>query len=139
MPVFVDSPLAADMAEVYRRHPEYLDPALARQLEHDPGFLGGETVRYVRPVEESRQLTTRRGPCIVVASGRMLGADLVHAPDQHPARTGDRVLQLSPRGNDLPYPGGDPGDVSAALLGELPEGGRVDVEVLDVDGKLVGP
>ncbi len=71
LPVFVDSPLACSIAEVYRRHTDCLaDPSL-RWLEYDAA--GGETgIRYVRSLEESRQLATRRGPCVIVASGGML-------------------------------------------------------------------
>jgi hypothetical protein len=58
---------------------------------------------------------------------------------QHPARTGRRVLHLPPGGDDLADARSDPGRVAPALPRELPEGGRVDVQALDVDGELVGP
>jgi metallo-beta-lactamase family protein len=71
VPVFVDSPLAADIAEVYRRHPAYLSADTARQLQADPDFLGGQTIHYVRSAEESKHLATRREPCVVIASSGM--------------------------------------------------------------------
>jgi metallo-beta-lactamase family protein len=61
VPVFVDSPLSADIAAVYQH---YLDPGAA-------DVLGGPGVRYVRSVEESKQLSTRREPCVLVAPGGM--------------------------------------------------------------------
>jgi metallo-beta-lactamase family protein len=70
-PVYVDSPLAADIAGVYREHTDCLDPALAASMKDDPEFLGSDTVRYVRSFEESLLLSTRPGPCVLVASSGM--------------------------------------------------------------------
>jgi metallo-beta-lactamase family protein len=71
LPVFVDSPLAAEIAEVYARYPECFDRAAVPSLRHDPDFLEGPGVHYVRSVEESKELTERPGPCVVVAAGGM--------------------------------------------------------------------
>ncbi len=74
VPLYVDSKLAADIAEVYRRHPDCLaDPSL-RWLEQDTGAGG---VHYVRSAEESRRLSVRPGPCVIVASGGMCEAGRV--------------------------------------------------------------
>jgi metallo-beta-lactamase family protein len=70
-PVYIDSPLAADIAEVYRRHPGSLDEATARLAAEGDGLLTGPAVRYVRLAEESRELTARREPCVIVAPGGM--------------------------------------------------------------------
>jgi metallo-beta-lactamase family protein len=67
VPLYVDSKLASDIAEVYRRHPDCLaDPSL-RWLEP----AGGAGVRYVRSTEESKWLSAGREPCVIVASGGM--------------------------------------------------------------------
>jgi metallo-beta-lactamase family protein len=57
MPIYVDSPLAADVAEVYSRHYESL--------------TNGAAVHYVRQRQESQELAQARFPCVVVASGGM--------------------------------------------------------------------
>jgi metallo-beta-lactamase family protein len=80
VPLYVDSKLACDIAEVYRRHPDCLaDPSL-RWLEED-GAEGG--VIYVRSVEASKRLSTRTEPSIIVASGGMCEAGRVLGHLQH--------------------------------------------------------
>jgi metallo-beta-lactamase family protein len=75
VPLYVDSKLAHDIAEVYRRHPDCLaDPSL-RWLEADTGAGGG--VCYVRSAEASKRLSKRRDPCVIVASGGMCEAGRV--------------------------------------------------------------
>src|SRR5581483_8048475 len=79
LPVFVDSPLAADVADVYRSHLDALRPAAARQLQEACNFLEGPQLRYLRSVEESKQLNTMREPCVIVASGGMCeGGRILH-------------------------------------------------------------
>jgi metallo-beta-lactamase family protein len=69
-PVYIDSPLAADVADVYRRHPECLDDRTLRQLrEGDDPLDGG--VEYVRSADGSRDLAERREPCVIVAASAM--------------------------------------------------------------------
>jgi metallo-beta-lactamase family protein len=63
--IYVDSPLAADVADVYRDHPEYLD-------EVRPGDpLGERVVQYIRDAAESKELAADREPCVIVAAGGM--------------------------------------------------------------------
>lgn len=66
IPIFVDSPLATDIAEVYSLYPEGLD------VLPDPS--GSFAPHYVRSSRESKELSLRRGPCILVASGGMCEA-----------------------------------------------------------------
>lgn len=71
VPVYVDSPLAADVADVYRGHPECLDEESTRRLARGDDPLDGSAVRYVRDVGESKDLAESRGPCVIVAAGGM--------------------------------------------------------------------
>lgn len=74
VPIFVDSPLAADVADVYRAHPDSLEPEVAAMVREGHGILGGDGVTYVREFEESMKLTTRPGPFVVIASSGMCDA-----------------------------------------------------------------
>jgi metallo-beta-lactamase family protein len=74
VPIFVDSPLAAAVADVYRSHPNALAGEVARTVEEGHGILGGDGVNYVRTPEESLRLTARTGPCVVIASSGMCDA-----------------------------------------------------------------
>jgi metallo-beta-lactamase family protein len=71
VPVFVDSPLASAVTEIYRDHPECLTEEVVRQLTEPGNFLGGPLLHYVRTVDESKLLNARRDPCIIVASSGM--------------------------------------------------------------------
>ena len=71
VPIYVDSPLAADVADVYRDHPECLDEATTRRLADGDDPLHGPPVRYIRDPEESRELAESSKPCVIVAAGGM--------------------------------------------------------------------
>jgi metallo-beta-lactamase family protein len=73
VPIFVDSPLAANVARVYQRYPgELVNPHAVPSPEEDE--KGNGNIHYVRSAEESRLLSTRQGPCVIVASGGMCEA-----------------------------------------------------------------
>jgi metallo-beta-lactamase family protein len=74
IPIYVDSPLAAEVAEVYRSHPNSLSADIAQALREGHGLLGGDGVTYVREFEESTLLTTRPGPAVIIASSGMCDA-----------------------------------------------------------------
>jgi metallo-beta-lactamase family protein len=67
VPLYMDSPLAADITEVHRLYPDLL----AEPFRHE---VANPLARYVRSARESRELSTRQGPCILVASGGMCEA-----------------------------------------------------------------
>jgi len=74
IPIYVDSPLAAEVAEVYRAHPNSLASEIAQALKEGHGLLGGDGVMYVRDFEESTLLATRPGPAVIIASSGMCDA-----------------------------------------------------------------
>jgi metallo-beta-lactamase family protein len=69
--IFVDSPLATNATEVFRRHPECFDQETAALLARDPDLFGQRRVHYTQSVEESKQLNGRTEPCIIIASSGM--------------------------------------------------------------------
>ena len=73
-PIFVDSPLAVNITEVYRKHSELFD-AEARQFSDrgdDP--FGFSRLRYVREVAESKALNDLHGPYMVISASGMCEA-----------------------------------------------------------------
>jgi len=73
IPIFVDSPLAITATDVYSRHP----------TDHAHGTDLGEDVfgiaRYVRAPEESKALSGRKGPMVLIsASGMATGGRVLH-------------------------------------------------------------
>jgi metallo-beta-lactamase family protein len=71
VPIYVDSPLAAQATEVFRLHPECFDVETARLLEDSPDLFGERHVRYVRSVEDSKRVNGSRESCIVIAASGM--------------------------------------------------------------------
>lgn len=78
VPVFVDSPLATSVTDVFRQHPECYDAETLKLFETgDPFHFPG--LRYVRDQEESKRLNDRPGPMIIVAgSGMCEGGRVLH-------------------------------------------------------------
>jgi metallo-beta-lactamase family protein len=76
MKVFVDSPLAVNVTEVFRLHPEcYDDAALEAMLnEPDRDPLGYKHLRYTRSVDESKQLNTLKEPAVIISASGMCEA-----------------------------------------------------------------
>lgn len=74
IPVYVDSPLASEVAEVYRAHPNSLSADIAQALREGHGLLGGDGVTYVRDFEQSTLLATRPGSSVIIASSGMCDA-----------------------------------------------------------------
>jgi metallo-beta-lactamase family protein len=77
IPIFVDSPLAVNVTDVFRKHEdEWDDGARAFADQHIDPF-GWERLRYIRTVEESKTLNGLRMPFIVIAASGMCEAGRV--------------------------------------------------------------
>lgn len=74
VPIYVDSPLASEVAEVYRKHPDSLSDDIAVALKEGHGLLGGDGVRYVETFEESTSLASRPGSSVIISSSGMCDA-----------------------------------------------------------------
>lgn len=81
LPVYVDSPLAIDVTQAYRLHPDCYDEEtrrfMAADVHHNP--FGFDHLTYVREVEASKQLNFLREPAVIVAaSGMCEGGRILH-------------------------------------------------------------
>jgi metallo-beta-lactamase family protein len=84
VPVYVDSPLAADITGVYETHPECLDDEGRQMLADGVGILGGDVVTYIREFEDSIRVSRRPDPCVVIASSGMCDAGrILHHLKEH--------------------------------------------------------
>ncbi len=76
IPFFVDSPLAVNVTEVFRLHPEDYNSELnsfaASLSNHDP--FGFQRLRYIRNVEESKSLNHRKEPMVIISASGMCEA-----------------------------------------------------------------
>jgi metallo-beta-lactamase family protein len=79
VPIFVDSPLAVNVTDVFRRHSEEYDAEAAAYLERGLDPLGFKRLRYIRDVAESKTLNDLRTPFVVIsASGMCEGGRVLH-------------------------------------------------------------
>jgi len=112
VPIFVDSPLAADIAEVYRSHSNNLEERVGDAVREGHGLLGGDGVQYIRTFNSSTELTTKPGAHIVIASSGMCDAGrilshlkqvvddprctIILVSFQAPGTTGRKLLETKP-------------------------------------------
>jgi len=81
MPVYVDSPLATNITEIFRQHPECYDEETEQLLRQDYGKdpFGFNMLRYTHSTEESKRLNDLRRPAIIIsASGMCEGGRVLH-------------------------------------------------------------
>lgn len=72
IPVYVDSPLAVNTSDVFRRHPECFDEetrTFVRQNNHPA--LDFKRLTYIRSVEESKALNERKDPMVIISASGM--------------------------------------------------------------------
>lgn len=76
MSIFVDSPLAVNVTEVFRLHPECYDEELREFIStgnnRDP--FGFHRLTYIRAVERSKELNFLREPAIIISASGMCEA-----------------------------------------------------------------
>lgn len=72
IPVFVDSPLAVNASDIFRRHPDCFDVETREFIaQHKHPALEFKNLTYIRSVEASKALNTREGPFIVISASGM--------------------------------------------------------------------
>ena len=72
VPVFVDSPLAVNASDVFKRHPDMYDEEtndFVRKNRHPA--LEFKMLTYIRSVDESKALNDRKDPMIIIAASGM--------------------------------------------------------------------
>ncbi|MCL5269629.1 MAG: MBL fold metallo-hydrolase [bacterium] len=74
IPVFVDSPLAINVTEIFRLHADCFDRETRRLLLEDGDPFGFSRLSYVRDVEESKRLNSLVGPCMIISASGMCEA-----------------------------------------------------------------
>ena len=77
VPMFVDSPLAVNVTEAFRAHPECFDEEAARYLSSGQDPFGFARLTYIRDANESKKLNDMRGPFIVISPSGMCEAGRV--------------------------------------------------------------
>jgi metallo-beta-lactamase family protein len=77
VPIFVDSPLAVNVTEVFRRHPECFDDEVNAYLHDGEDPFGFRRLTYIREVNESKKLNDMHGCFVVISASGMCEAGRV--------------------------------------------------------------
>lgn len=81
IPIYVDSPLATRVTDIFRLHPETYDSEMRDFLlkNHHKDPFGFDTLRYTQNVQDSKELNVLDKPAIIIsASGMMEGGRILH-------------------------------------------------------------
>jgi metallo-beta-lactamase family protein len=81
VPIYVDSPLATNVSEIFQEHPEAFDDAARAMIRAEPpnGFFGSDLLTFTRSVDESKALNNRKDPIVIIsASGMAESGRILH-------------------------------------------------------------
>jgi len=77
--VFLDSPMAIRITEVFKRHAELFDKEMMQRLRQGNSWFRFENLRMVQSVEESKAISNEKGSSIIIAgSGMVTGGRVKH-------------------------------------------------------------
>jgi metallo-beta-lactamase family protein len=75
--IFVDSPLATNVTEVFRLHAECFNGSILDVMDFDPDPFGFNTLFYIQSHEESKKLNNHTKPCVIISASGMMEAGRV--------------------------------------------------------------
>ena len=77
--IYVDSPLAVDVTEIFRNHPECYDEETLALLQQARSPFGFQQLTYVRDVEDSKRLNFLHDSAVIIsASGMCESGRILH-------------------------------------------------------------
>jgi len=79
MLVFLDSPMAVRITDVFKRHPELYDEEMAELVDRDRSPFDFPGLKMIRTVDESKAINSIKGTAIIIAgSGMCTGGRIKH-------------------------------------------------------------
>lgn len=93
LPVFLDSPMAMDVTEVFKQHPECLDEETLELFRSGQSPFQFPGLRFTRTQEESKAINSFRSSCLIMAgSGMCTGGRIKHHLVQNIGRPESTIL-----------------------------------------------
>ncbi|MDP3735182.1 MAG: MBL fold metallo-hydrolase [bacterium] len=89
LPVFVDSPLAIKVTDIYKRHTAELRGEARREIEGGDDIFAFPRLKFTLSTEESKAINSAPNPKIIIAGsgmsqgGRIIHHERRHLPDPH--------------------------------------------------------
>ena len=79
VPIFLDSPMAIRITQVFKRHADLFDKEMMQRLRQGNSFFSFENVKMVQSTEESKAINNMKGSSIIIAgSGMVTGGRIKH-------------------------------------------------------------
>lgn len=93
LPVYLDSPMAVAVTEIFRHHPERYDDEMRALMAAGRSPFEFEGLHLVGSTEESKAINDVRGPAVILAgSGMCTGGRIKHHLDRHLEHPENTVL-----------------------------------------------
>jgi metallo-beta-lactamase family protein len=90
---FLDSPMAVDATEIFRRHTDFMDPETRERVRSGQLASIGDWFQFCRSTEESKEINEVKEPCIILAgSGMCTGGRIKHHLAQNVERPESTIL-----------------------------------------------
>lgn len=79
VPIFVDSPLATKLTEVYKKHSDYFNKIAHHVIESGDDIFNFPGLTFTRTTDQSKSINNVKGPKIIIAgSGMSTGGRILH-------------------------------------------------------------
>jgi len=79
IPVFIDSPLAIKVIEIYKRHNDYFNKNVKNVIQSGNEIFSFKQLQFTSSVEDSKKINETKGPKIIIAgSGMSTGGRVIH-------------------------------------------------------------
>ena len=73
-PIYLDSPMAIEATNIYRRHPELFDDEMIAMMKERPIEADLALLKATPTADDSKALNDTRGPCLILAGAGMCTA-----------------------------------------------------------------
>lgn len=83
IPVFLDSPLAISVTDLYRQHKSYLSPAVQAQIEGGDDIFDFTGLEFTRTVKESHEIDEVKGAKVIIAGSGMSHGGRIRRHEQN--------------------------------------------------------
>lgn len=74
---FVDSPLSIKATEIVKSFPQYFNARIQKVLLNDEDPFHFKGLKFIRSVDESKQINYHKGPCVIISASGMAEAGRV--------------------------------------------------------------
>ncbi|MBF0481358.1 MAG: MBL fold metallo-hydrolase [Desulfovibrionaceae bacterium] len=103
MPIYLDSPLAIRATQIFRKHPEFMDPETNAMIAKGEDPLGVPNLRFTESTEDSRRINESQGSAIVISASGMCNAGRIKHHLRHNLwRKGASIVFVGYQGEGTP-------------------------------------